>query len=118
LEGGFYLSEPTRPTLDGENPPSTDHEAKPPLEGGSTFEEAEINLEARIREGDAGHRRQITLYLIWLLAAVVILDPTLIMIMEWNGKTHEGLTNVFGTLLPVVAGLTGGAIGYYTKTDK
>lgn len=99
-------------------------DVEPPREGGSTidgrqqFENETIQVETRrlqhrIWAGESDHRRHITLFLVWLLLAVVIAYPTSIAVMEWNGKKHEGLSSAFNAVLPVVAGLVGSAVAYY-----
>lgn len=91
------------------------------IDGGSTeagdrpFEREQVSLGVL----EADHRRNVTLYLIALLAVVVVVHPLLIVVMEWNGKKHDGLSGAFNSILPVVAGLAGSAVTYYfTKNDR
>jgi hypothetical protein len=101
--------------------PPTIRDEPAPIEGGSTaaavkpFEKQDVSLGAI----EADHRRNVTLYLIGLLAVVVVFDPILITVMEWNGKKHDGLSGAFNSILPVVAGLVGAAVTYYfTRNDR
>jgi hypothetical protein len=42
-----------------------------------------------------------------------------ILVLEWNGKKSDGVTNAFTTSLPVISGLVGSGVAYYfTRRDS
>lgn len=94
-------------------------------EGGSTldpqksFEQQSVSIREKIMATESDHRRHVTLFLIKLLTLVAVLYPLLVVVMEWNGKKHEGLSSAFNAILPVVSGLVGASVTYYfTRIDK
>jgi hypothetical protein len=64
------------------------------------------------------HRGRITVLLLALLALIIVGHYLGILIMVWNGKNVETLSNVFHVALPTVAGLTGTAIAYYFTRSR
>jgi multisubunit Na+/H+ antiporter MnhB subunit len=51
--------------------------------------------------------------LVALLAVVIIAHYTCTIVLEWNGKKVDGITQAFNAILPVVSGLVGSAVTYY-----
>ncbi len=64
------------------------------------------------------HRARVTVVLIALLAGLIAGNYICLMVLEWNGKSAQALSNAFNASLPIVSGLAGSAITYYfTKTS-
>jgi hypothetical protein len=88
------------------------------IEGGSTTDEVVSPITIKGPFDVEKHRGVLTFMLIILLAVVIIGHYLCVLLMEWNGKKIDGVTNAFNTALPVISGLVGSAIAYYfTRRD-
>jgi hypothetical protein len=59
------------------------------------------------------HRAHITFCLLTLLALIIVGHYGSLVVMEWNGKKIDALSNTFHVALPTVAGLAGTVIAHY-----
>jgi hypothetical protein len=83
------------------------------IEGGSTEGDQARPIKVRGPYDPEQYRQKVTQRLILLLAVLILGHYTSTLVLAWNAKTIESLTNVYNTALPVVAGLTGSAVTYY-----
>ena len=59
------------------------------------------------------HRQKVTLWLIWMLAGLILVNYLFMFYLDWHGKKLENVSNAFNATLPVIAGLAGSAVTYY-----
>lgn len=91
---------------------------QPLIEGGSITEDDAGKPLVGPAVGTEKHRQLVTLVLIALLALIIVGHYVTVVVLEWNSKKVDTVTNAFNSVLPVVSGLVGSSVTYYfTKSD-
>jgi hypothetical protein len=88
-------------------------EGRPPLDGGAVAENVAEPIVVTPPIDPERHRQIVTLCLLGLLALVIVGHYATLVLLEWNGKKAETLSNAFNATLPVISGLTGSSVTYY-----
>jgi hypothetical protein len=89
------------------------------IEGGSTIDEPRQPVTIKGPFDLEKHRGVLTFALVILLGVMILGHYICILVLEWNGKKSDGVTNAFTTSLPVISGLVGSGVAYYfTRRDS
>jgi hypothetical protein len=84
------------------------------IDGGTVGVDIDTRKNIEVGEPeDQKHKRNVTLWLVLLLAVVIVEHEVVLAVLEWNGKKVDSVNSAFNAVLPVVSGLVGSAVTYY-----
>jgi hypothetical protein len=84
-----------------------------PIEGGAVEHTDRPDIKVQGPFDVEKHRGLLTVYLVALLGLTIVGHYAGLILLVWNGKNVEALSNAYHVALPVVSGLTGSAFAYY-----